>query len=100
MIILGGPSQTISKALFPTSISNNGVEHLSTGFISFLGYISNNYGLVAVALIAIILFYFILMFIYLSLGRFNKHKNIFKIKKTILSYGDINNTLFNPSNSF
>lgn len=87
VILVGGANQTISKALFRTSISNNGVEHFSSGFIIFLGYISSNYGLLAVALIFVSLFFFILMFIYLSLGRFIRHKNIFKIKKTICLMG-------------
>jgi len=87
LIYLGEMGQSVSKALFRTSISNNGLENLNSGLVSFLGYISNNYGLVALLLIFVSLIFFLLMFISLSLGRFKRHKNVFKIKKTIYFMG-------------
>ena len=87
IFILGTMGQTESKALLRTAISNSGIEYNNNGLILFLSYISNAYGLVAVVFITISLVFFLLMFIYLIFGRFKRHKNLYKIKKTMYLYG-------------
>ena len=84
---LGTVGQTVSKALFRTAISNGGLEYHNNGLIIFLSYISNAYGLVALALITTSLVFFLLMFIFLIFGRFKSHKNLYKIKKTMYLFG-------------
>ncbi len=77
----------ISKALFRMGTTSQGEAYLNNGLNIFVGYITSNYGHIAVALLAGSLTFFILMAIYLSLGRFKEHKNVFKIKKTLYLMG-------------
>lgn len=80
-------NSVISDAFFRIGATPQGEAYVNKGLNIFVGYITVNYGHIAVALLAGSLTFFILMAIYLSLGRFKEHKNIFKIKKTLYLIG-------------
>jgi hypothetical protein len=87
VILIGGMTETISRALLRTSISNSGTITPLNELIRILGHVTNNYGNVGKILIFVSLLFFMFMFIYLSFGGSKSHKNIFKIKKTIYLMG-------------
>lgn len=84
---IGGSGQVISKALFRTGMSSSGASYLNDGLSIFMGYIIEGYGRIAVGLIVASLTFFVLIGLYLALGRFRKHENLNKIKKVICLMG-------------
>jgi hypothetical protein len=87
VLSLGETGKVVSKALFRAGMSSSGASYLNHGLNIFVGYITDGYGHIAVGLIAASLAFFILTLLYLSLGRFKKHENLDKIKKTVYLIG-------------
>lgn len=87
ILTLGETGQVVSKALFRTGMSSNGASYLGNGLNIFVGHITDGYGHVAIGLIAASLTFFILISLYLILGRFKEHRNLIKIKKTTYLIG-------------